>query len=295
MSSGSVVANIPVITENLNHINILFNFCLKQNPFDNVNYSPAFKLGFINGGQNVFDRMFTVEERNGIIFFVKSVPPSGEENNTRRSVYAISQKKTLYIHYKRSVLFKDLFDYCHLEPDEVANFLIFLSEGTYYNSIAEISSKNPSGYKETTKILTREKGIEVGNDMLIYSLYLGIESQKKVGYYIPEQNNGYLHVTLFLGKEFGLVDNPRSFFGELANDSNKILTVANTVFLDPRQYTQPQLTKTGKIKKQPKKNPYIGLSLVNKLVEDETIQYKRFTIGWFLCEILYPFFYFDAW
>lgn len=295
MSSGSRVQPIPVNTQNLNIINTLFNISMKENYMESGYFAPTYKLGFINNGQDYLDRMFTIEERNGMLFFVRNVQFGDDQNVYRRSVYTIIQRKTLYIHYTSGILFKDFFDYAHLEPDEVSNIVFFQYEGQYYNNINEISSQDPNEYKTKTHIFNKATQIELQNDMLIYGGYFGVSAQNKVGYYIPESSLEYYHTIYFLGKVFGVVGNKSQFVSDLTTNPNNIYNIVNSVFLDPREVTGQQLTKSGKPKKQPKGNSYIGVSLMNKLASYTNIQYKRFTIGWFLCEIMYPLFFKDAW
>lgn len=295
MSSGSRISPIQIFVQNLHHINTLFNISLKQNQMEAGNYAPIFKLGFLGNGSHYLDRMFTIEERNGIIFFVRNVQFGDEKNEYRRSVYSIIKDKTLYVHYTTGILFKDLFDYAHIEPTEISETLYFYYNDKYYNTIKEISDQDPINYKTKTIIVSKIKQIEIPNDMLIYGSFFGLTSQLKVGYYIPEENIPYYHVILFMGKQFGLVPNASHFFQSIANDPNGMYTVVNTVFLDPRQYGQAKLNKSGNLKKQSKNNPYVGVNLINKLSSEKILQNKRFIVGWFLCEIMYQFFFSDAW
>ena len=107
MSLVSRIPPVPVFTQNLNYINILFNITLKQNQMEPGNYAPTFKLGFIGNGSHYLDRMFTIEERSGIIFFARNIEFGDEKNEYRRSMYAIVQNKTIYVHYTTGILFKE--------------------------------------------------------------------------------------------------------------------------------------------------------------------------------------------
>lgn len=297
MSSGSKITPIPVYSQNLNIINMIFNTTLKVNQMDATNFSPTYKLGFLGNGQHYLDRMFTVEERNGMLFFVRNVQFGDEQNSYKRSVYTIPQNKTLYVHYTTGTLFKDLFDYAHLESSEVSNNVIFQYDNQFYNTINEISEKDPNDYKTKTRIFIKSTQNEIYNNMYIYGTYIDFQSQNKVGYYIPESSIEYYHTIYFLGKLFGVVDNnyKYQFFSDLSSNPNNIYNVINQVFTDPRQIGGQILNKNGMPKKQPKKNPYMGVSLMNKLASEINLQFKRFTIGWFLCEIMYPLFFADAW
>lgn len=294
MSVGTRIPPIPIYTQRLGRINELFNLSLKSNPMETNDYSPVFKLGFINNGTHYLDRMFTIEERRGMLFFVRNVPFGDEDGEYRRSVYVIPKSKVLYLHYQTGIIFSDFFEYAHIEVTEVMEFVSFYYNDKFYNTIKEISDQDAFGYKEKTRIMIKFNQTEMQNNLLIYGGFFGKISQLKVGYFIPEESLQYYHSALFMVKQFGLIPNPSQFFHSIDSDPNSMYSLANYVFADPRMYIAPKLTKTGKIKKIPSKNPYIGVSLLNKLEEAKNHQERRFIIGWFLCEIIYPYIFSDA-
>lgn len=291
MSLGDNIPPIPIYKERLARIGDIFNISLKTSPMEPYDYSPTFKLGFINNGSHYTDRMFTIEERRGMLFFTRNVPFDDEY---RRSVYSIPKSKILYVHYTSGVIFGDFFDYAHIEQQEVSEHVTFFYEDKFYNNIREISTLNPTEYKTKTRIMIKLNQTEMQNDIHVYATFFGKTCQLKVGYFVSDENIQFYHVNIFMGKQFGLVPSPTQFFQMVDSDPNSMYSLTNYVFADPRVYGAPKLTKNGKVKELPSKNPYIGVSLLNKLEESKNQQERRFIIGWFLCEILYPYIFADA-
>lgn len=303
MSTIQRIQPIPVYTTRLARLNELFNICIRDGLMDNWEYSPAIKLGFIGNGNHYLDRMFTIEERNGMLFFVKNVIFGDDMNEYRRSVYVIPKSKVMYVHYFTGIIFQDLFDYLHIEPSPMLNF--YYGE-KYYDTIKEISDQDPVGYKLSTRIFIKQPDtnqgfnnqntlnvIELQNDIQMFTTFYNKDLQLKIGYYIPDSSIQFYHTIEFLPRKFGLVQYPSYYFSEIDKSAEGMFILANNLFLDPRS-GPVKLTKNGKVAKQTVKNPYIGVSLFNKLQEAKNKQQRRIILGWFICEIMYSYIFADA-
>lgn len=284
------ISNTGVFKERLVYIDYIFNSAIRTNQYDTNNYQPMIKVAFLGRGDNFLDKMFTAEDGQFILTFVKNVLFDNELNIYKRSSYMIMREALLYVHFDTGIIFKDIFDYAHIESEETKQFLIFLYKDKLYENISEISSFDKD-YKKSTKILARLNNTEIQNDMYYYNGFFGIYSCSKIGYYISDENIKYFHVTMFYKDVFGSIRDPYSFFMPLLQNPANIITVINTI----PENIKPVISQseTGR-KKKPKKQPkdtYLGLSLVGKIASASNLQNKKITVAWFLCEIMYPFFF----
>lgn len=292
MSTFTQLPPVPVNQQRLYRLNELYNIGLKTNIPGVASAIPIFKVGFIGKGTQYLDRMFTVEERLRMLFFVRNVNYGENKDEIRRSWYVIPLRMTKYIHLSIGITFSDFFDYAHLEEEEVSQYVTFYYNGNPIRSIREASNVD-ADYKSKTRIRINASGYELMNDMQTYGQSVGLISQVKVGYYIPDESIRFYHAVEFLPNQFGLVLDQGRFFYEMDNDPDAMYKIANYTFADPRQYKPPKLTKKGTLKTQPAKNPFLAVSLMNHL-EGKSEQDKLAIIGWFICEILYSYIFTDT-
>lgn len=283
---------IAIYKNHLAYIDLLFNAALRNNQIDQSNYAPFIKVGFLGNANHYLDRMFCVEEGLVMLIFVRNVQFGTEPGEYKRSAYMIVRNKTKLIHFDTGIIFSDVFDYAHIEPQETVNNISFLYNGLIYTDIKQISSID-GDYKSKTKIAININGNELPNDMYYYCYGFRGDVTSKIGYYIPDENFEYYHVIHHFPDNFGKISNPQIFFQSLLSDSNNIYNLLNFVFEDPNLGKHVQLTRTGKPKKKIAANTYNGISLATYLSSETDHQAKKTAIGWFLCEILYQFFFFD--
>lgn len=283
---------IAVYKNHLPYIDFLFNAALRTNQIDQFNYSPLLKLAFLGNADHYLDRMFVIEEGQIILFLVRNVQFAQEPGEYRRSAYTILRSKTKLIHYDTGIIFSDIFDYAHIEPQETINYISFLYEGKIYTNITEISSIDPT-YKLKTKIAININGNELPNDIYYYCCGFQSDIKQKIGYYIPDENLEYYHVIHSFPANFGKVSNQQMFFQNLLSNPNNVYNLLSFVFDDPNLGKPIALTRTGKPKKKIAGNAYNGVSLATQLATETDSQAKKMIIGWFLCEILYPFFFYN--
>lgn len=285
------VEPILVIKQTLPYIDMLFNLCLKINDMDGINYSPLIKLAFYNKCNHYLDRLFVVEETESMVIMVKNVSTGTEAGVYKRSAYIIMKKALKFVHFDKGYIFSDLFEYCHIEPEETSKHLYYRYQDRNYRTIEEISSIDKD-YKTKTKILYLQNNNEVPNDINLYIKYLGNEIIFKVGYYIPDESIKFFHVMMHLPSRFGELENPITVFESILADPNNLKVLINTVLLDLNPTGQKIGVKSKKIKSNQPKNKYLGMSLVSQLFkESDSLQLKRIFIGWFMCEVLFSFFF----
>lgn len=265
--------SIPVYKDHLVYIDGIFNICLGEGN------SPIIKLGFLGNTNHILDRMFVIDDNEIMILFAKTVQFGTDEGEYRRSIYIMTRSKINLIHFDTKTVFGDLFDYSHIETSEISKNIIFVYNNTIYESISQISSIDPD-YKSKTKIYDKTGNYELQNSIYQYSRIFPGEISKKIGYYVTDENIKYFHVIHFIPGMFGKIPNLQQFFNLLQSDYNNIQKLVFTIFEDPLG----GITKKGK-----KKNPHIGVNLINRLTKDNDLQSKKMTIGWFLCEIMYSF------
>lgn len=283
---------ISIYKNHLPYIDILFNISLKVHQNDQTNYSPFLKVGFFGNADHFLDRMFVVEDGPMIVVFVRNVQNESDVSSYKRSVYMIIRRKLKFIHFDSGIIFDDIFDYAHIENEEVNKYISFVYNGNVYKDIKEISNIDLD-YKSKTKIYIDFNGMELQNDLYYYCYAFQGEISKKIGYYIPTENIEYYHVVHHFRSDFGKNPNQQLMFQNLLNDTNNFYTLINYIFEDPNFGKAPEFTRYGNIKKKASKSTYNGVSLVTQLATKTDIQSKKMIIGWFICEILYQFFFYN--
>lgn len=281
---------ISIFKERLFYIDYIFNSAIKINQYDSNSYQPLIKVAFLGKGDTFLDRIFTAEDGEFILTFVKNVLFDSDLNIYKRSSYMIMREALSYVHFDTGIIFKDIFEYAQIEKEEVKQILIFSYEDKLYEDISEISS-NDQNYKTKTKILIKSNGTEIKNDMYIYNRLFGIYSQSKIGYYISDDNIKYFHVTMFYKDVFGAIRDQYAFFMPLLQNPDNVIPLINTIPDNIKSVIQN--TETGRKKKQKKqpKDNYLGMSLVGQIASASNLQNKKIIVAWYLCEIMYPFFF----
>ena len=284
------IAPIKLHIERLHYIEYIFNLCLYGALESPTAVSPAIKVGFIEKGSHVLERMFVVEDSAPMILFVINTPLKVKTTVFIRTAYIITRSKVNYIHISSGVIFKDLLDYCLLEPEETSTNLYFYHKDKVYTDINEIISKDPK-YKETTRVFLRSSNQEIGNNLFMYSYMFKNIVQYKLGYYInPANYEDYFHPMSNISTNFGALPNIIEVFTALLTNPQNVTGLINIPF-EPNVVEDIDIT-VEKSKKE-RKAKMVGMSLIGKIRSLTSIQEKRVTIGWFLCEIMYRFFYDD--
>ena len=284
---------ITVYKERLQYLQMLFNISLKTNINDSNNYSPVIKLAFIGKGKHYLDRLFVVEETESMILMVKNVSNTTDLRIYKRSAYIMMRDAFKFVHFDTGYILNDLLDYCHVEPNEIIKYIYFIYNEKVFENINEISS-NDTEYKSKVRILLKSNNLEIGNNINFYIYNLGIEISFTLGYYIPDNSIKYFHVMGHMPDKFGVLPDLQGTFSLLLSDPNNLFILANSILFDitPQTITINDENKKSKGKKKEPKNKFIGISLITKLSETESIQTKRIFIGWFICEVLYQFFFY---
>lgn len=286
------VKPITIYKERLQYSNYLFNVALKSNQNDTNNYSPLIKVGFLGDCRHHLDRLFVVEETEPMVIMVKNVDARSEPGIYKRTAYIIVRSKLKYVHFDTGFIINDIFDYSHIEPLEISNYILFYYEDNFYDKIVDISSKDIN-YKTKTKIFVKNTGNELTNNLFYYIYNFGIQTVNKIGYYIPESSIPNFHVMCHIPYKFGKIPNIISTFDSILSNQSNIIVLINNVLDISTEYHET-LTITGKTKKKKQpKNKFVGVSLIAKLMDTNSLQMKRIFIGWYLCEVLYQFFFYE--
>lgn len=298
LNSLEKIHPVTVYQDRLIFLEYLFYYSLRINEYDTTNYSPSIKLAFIGNGNNILDRLFVVEETESMILMVKnvSVPPKNvsiKNEPYKRSAYIMMRQAFKFVHFDTGYIFNDLLDYCHIEPERISNYIYFVYEDNRYENIKDISSKDDK-YKSKVRIFTNNN-MEITNNINFYIQYIGYsEIKSKIGYYISNESIKYFHVMSHLKENFGSLENIETSSPILISDPTKFLylinTVLNTITSESVIIDDESRSRCKKQKKKVTKET-IGFSLVTKLKEQESNQNKRIAIGWFICEVLYQFFF----
>lgn len=262
---------------------------------------PYIKLSFFSNGENVLERMFICEDNDNMITAVMNVISSTDEKTKkiiyRRAVYMIVRSKISYVHFASGEIFSDLFEYSILESYETDNCLVFVHNGIQ-DTLFNIKNRD-SNYKTNTSVFFRyyendiENFHEIGNDIFNYikcSKYYGNnEIDKKIGYYLKNENFDYFHPILRMKKSFGY----SSFINQMCDfylqNFDRIGEFTGKVF-DKNQFYPSNCDE---------KANYFDNSLhgiVASLYEDsfeKNLQNIKFNIGFFISEILYRYIYGD--
>lgn len=293
LNSLDKVPPITIYKDRFQYLNLIFNLCLKKGQYDQANYSPTIKVAFLGKCNHYLDRMFVVEEAETMITMVKNVSAVTDSSIYKRSAYIMMREAFKFVHFDTGYIFDDLFEYAHIEHDEISKIISFYYEGSIYQNIKDISSKDVD-YKSKTRVFLTSNNQEIGNNINFYIYNLSSEISYKIGYYIPDNSIKYFHCMTHIPDKFGGFQDQMSAYNSLLTDPQNFLLLINNVLTD----TKPQLSnldegdKKSKGKKKAPKNKFIGVSLVTKLSEWPTLQMKRITIGWFICEVLYQFFFY---
>lgn len=253
---------------------------------------PLMKIAILGEGTSYFDRLFVCEETPTIIMMVKNmIFESDRELPIRRTIFSIVRSKLKYVHYDTGIIFDDLLDYAHIEPDEVNKYFKYYYEQNYYDNIKDISSKD-SDYKSKVLIYDVQSGQVFYNNMYYYNFYKRDESLLKVGYYIQNSSCVNLHPVLFCSKLFGLLPNMMKgteymYFQQLLVSYNSDLNFISRSLLDVN------LTKYSDGKSRKYNSNLIDSLLANNSQKKEYVhQNNRMLIGSFIAEILYSFFFY---
>lgn len=286
------VRPITIYKERLQYSNYLFNITLRNGQTDTNDYSPLIKVGFLGDCRHHLDRLFVSEETEHMVIMVKNVDANIEPGIYKRTAYIIVRSKLKYVHFDTGYIISDIFDYAHIEPLEVLNYICFSYEDVIYDNIVDISSKHPN-YKTKTKIIVRSNGVELINNLFYYIYNFKNEIVFKLGYYIPESSIVNFHAMCHIPDKFGVLPNIIPAFEAILNNPSNIITLINSVLDGSKEYQNEDLNASGKKKKKKQpKNKFVGVSLMAKLMDTNSLQMRKIFIGWFLCEVLYQFFFY---
>uniref|UniRef100_A0A6C0BD21 Uncharacterized protein n=1 Tax=viral metagenome TaxID=1070528 RepID=A0A6C0BD21_9ZZZZ len=270
---------VNVAIDRFHYIDAIFNLCLGGD--SNIN-SPIIKVGFINSGLNVLDRMFVCEETQSMLIFVKNVTLKTKPSEFIRTAYIVVRSAVSYFHFSTGYIFSDLFDYCLIEREDALANLIFFYNNTAYDDILKISSIDPD-YKIKTRVFLKYNNYEIGNNLFIYSYVFRSSIQYKIGYYLEERNWKYFHPMIAIARNFGELPNSMQFLQALLSN---IRYTSNLISIQLNSIADND-------DKKGRKKRYTGMSLLDKVNQSTTVQEKKISIGWFLAEIMYRFFYAD--
>lgn len=251
------ISPVNVRSDSLWYIDNLFNTCIKNN----ANNSPCILLGILKSGESPLEKMFVAEEKNHNVIFIRNV--EHESGIFRRSAYIIVRSKILFIHFATGFILRDIFDYCHVEHEQVKNVVCFFYEGLQYDNIADISSRDVN-YKSKTHIFTYDKR-EINSSIFNILPILGLRIFNNIGYYIPDESIKNFHVMAYFSKLFGQFDKSVNF-----NNIEKIISSVPTI-------GPPKI--------------HLNTSLEIKLNSYNELQDKKIVIAWFLCEAMFNIFY----
>jgi hypothetical protein len=280
--------SVNINSQRLDVITKLFNITLSN---DLTNMAPFIKVGLIGNYSSIFDRFFTTEENKIMLTFVRNVKNTDDDDAYKRSAYMIVRKKTRLIHFRTGLIFDDVFDYAHIEQTELYNFGIsFYYNDKYYTNINDISSIDPE-YKQKTIIcyLNNSNQIVMENHIHTYCYLFGNFIDKKVGFYIPDENIEYLHVIHHFKSSFGLIADKNRCWAYLDNNDNNLNILINQNFINPATMKEIKYTKKGTVKNEKDIDNFIHLNLISKIKSVNDYQIKRLIIGWFISEILYSY------
>lgn len=294
LNSLEKISPVTVYKDRLQYLNLLFNLSLKSNPYDSVNYSPVIKLAFLGKGNHYLDRLFVVEETETMITMVKNVSTTTGDGVYKRSAYMMMRQAFKFVHFDTGSIISDLLEYAHLEVDEIAKHFYFWYEGKAYGNIIEISSRDTE-YKSKVSIVLKSSNTVFENNINMYIYNLGVETSFKIGYYIPDESILYFHVMVHMPDKFGGIPDIGSAINSLLADPNNFSVLINSVLSDisPQITTVNDENKKSKGKKKLPKNKFLGISLITKISETASLQMKRIFVGWFICEVLYQFFFYN--
>ena len=279
---------IQIYKERLNLISYFYSYSFKN---EELLKSPLLKVGILGTGKTYLDKLFVIEETNPMVLFIKNNIYKDKDIPYRRTIYSIVRTKLKYVHYDSGIIFSDLLDYAHIDRNEIRRFFKFQYEGKIYENIDEISSID-NEYKLKTNILNIHDNSIFPNNMYLYNYYLKTEALNNVGYYIPESSCINLHPILFIPKLFGLLPGsfePKNIYFDqmLAHFGNLEFTFQYLFEIKCLQYTSEKNSKK-----------YIDNSIKNIIVNVSGAsdkyylnQQNRMSIGHFICEVLYEFFF----
>ena len=277
---------IRVHSERFPYIEYIFNLCMSGS-FQSTNVvSPAIKVGFIEKGAHVLERMFVAEDVKPMLIFIKNVPLKAKPNIYIRTAYIIVRSRVNYVHFATGSIFKDLLDYCVIENDETKANLLFYHNDSVYDDINLIIAKDPN-YKKTTRIFIRSNNYEIGNDLFQYSYIFKDTVQYKIGYYVQDINyENYFHPMMNISTNFGELQSAAQVFMAIMSNPQYVTNLVNIPF-------QTISNDENEDTKKKRKAKFVGMSLFDKVKSIKSNQEKKISIGWFLTEIMYRFFYDD--
>ena len=283
-SSFSKIDPIRVHMERFQYIDYIFNLCLSGSFQSATIVSPAIKVGFIERGSHVLERMFVAEDFESMLIFLRNVPLGSKPNVYIRTAHIMPRSFINYVHFTTGLIFKDLFDYCLIERDETNANLYFIHEDQVCFDLNEIIAKDQN-YKTNTKIFIKTSNFEIGNSLFLYSYSFKEYIQYKVGYYLLDVNYDYFHPMINISKNYGQLQNAYNIFTSILSNSEYIVSLVNFQFQSSLTVDDEDGVKNGR------KPKLIGMSLIDNVKACKSNQEKRITIGWFLCEIMYGFFF----
>lgn len=281
------IGPVGTFKERLPYIDLFFNISIKTDQNDMVNYAPIIKVGFIGKGINFTDRMFVAEETEHMLIFVRNVTFDSEPGGYRRSVYIIPRKYIKYVHFDTGYVVSDMLDYSLVESEEVSKFIHFSYEDKIYERLSEIVNLDKN-YKTKTKIIMKGTDQVMNFSLFDYIRDPASEARNKLGYFVPEDSIKYYHVMMFIGQKFGKLQNQYAIFSQLLEDRQNIY---NNIYRLVTSISDTGGTAVKVTKKGIPKTDLISESLVSTITRDDTLQMKKIFVAWFLCEIMYPFFF----
>lgn len=259
-----------VNVQRLNYIDDIFNDSIAPE-IQNANFNPIIKVGFLDGYENIRQKMFVAEETKYMLIFVKNVDfvdTTNKQNKFKRSAYAIIRRKVKYIHFETRNIINDIFDYSFLEPNEISNNISFVYNNEYTtNNIYDIYNID-NNYKSKTRIFTNDNQ-EIENDLYYYFTIFKNQIQYKLGYYVDDEAIKFFHVIMFISWNYGNIPNEEYVFNEL---------------MISKKRTIDEIIKTYY-------NDKGSRSLISQIKSDEHLQLKKIFVACFLCETLYSFFF----
>lgn len=270
------------ITQNLQYIDLFFNKSISPEISVNNLYNPIIKVGFLGQIENIFDRMFVAEESKHMVIFVKNVTSSTTGKN-KRAVYIIIRRKLKYIHLFNGNIINDIFEYSWYEPEETKKNIYFQYNDERYESIADVYNID-NDFKSKTKIFTNDDQ-EISSDLFDYFSLFRDEIQYKLVYYVEDDSINYFHVMMHISQNFGVIN--IDFFRILQlnpeETTNKIIS--------SRMHNPDSKKKVSSSKKETSSSETEILSLSETLASEKYLQTKKITVAWFLCEVMYNFFF----
>lgn len=283
------ISPLNIHSERFQYIDYMFNYCLTNN-FEPQNIvSPSVKVCFIETGTKYTDRMFVAEDYEPMVLVVRNIT-TDKPSLFNRVAHIIVRSKINYVHFSTGSIFKDLFDYSFLEPEEIKTNIYFYHNEKTYDNIGDIA-KIDEDFKMTTRVFLRNNNMEIGNNLFYYSYTFKYPSTQKIGYYILPQNYEYLHVITNIPTKFGEMNDDINKFNEMLQDPNKIFNVLSYIFGDVPSIMVEVKGKNGKSKYKETKVKSVNKSLIDKVNSTTAKQEKVVIISWFLCEIMFKFFY----